>query len=377
MSKMLYITLVNDGATNGGMAARKAIGKALADIVGKDNIDVITSELDHSEWAGKVIYQMRHFDKLSDKLGNLLSGNTTQIGSKDINNIIEIIQKEKYDIVAFGCSESGKLIKEVKKLDIKIITFYQDIIADAIKNKLKNKFSLSYFIVGLGEMRAESMTTKLSDRCIVLNKRDETCLVTNWKRKADAIVPICVEDHFRETEIKDKNVGEPLKLLFVGAYGWEPNVEGIMWFSNTVMKKLEDVEVCLYIAGYGTEELQESEELVNTRNIKILGTVNDLGEVYGQMDIVVSPILSGTGMKTKTAEALMHGKFILGTEEALEGFIGLDSALCRNELEFEKRIRECLVKRPPRFIKEHRKLYEDNYSVSAVRNKIRLVIENL
>jgi len=35
---------------------------------------------------------------------------------------------------------------------------------------------------------------------------------------------------------------------------------------------------------------------------------------------VILPIISGSGMKTKTAEALMYGKSIIGIKEAFEGY---------------------------------------------------------
>lgn len=35
---------------------------------------------------------------------------------------------------------------------------------------------------------------------------------------------------------------------------------------------------------------------------------------------MVMPIFSGSGMKVKTAEALMYGKFLIGTKEAFEGY---------------------------------------------------------
>ena len=45
-----------------------------------------------------------------------------------------------------------------------------------------------------------------------------------------------------------------------------------------------------------------------------------LAYYYIHSDAVVSPILAGDGMKVKTAEAIMYGKPIFATDEALEGY---------------------------------------------------------
>ena len=61
-------------------------------------------------------------------------------------------------------------------------------------------------------------------------------------------------------------------------------------------------------------------DLTNTANIEIYSNVPDLNPFFDDADFVVLPILSGSGMKVKTAESLMNGKFIIGTDEAFRGY---------------------------------------------------------
>ena len=78
------------------------------------------------------------------------------------------------------------------------------------------------------------------------------------------------------------------------------------------------------------------------------------------------PIFSGSGMKVKTAEALMYGKFLIGTKEAFEGYeidekIGI---LCNNANDFIKNInkysQQNLIYNAP-----SRTLFIDKYSSDA------------
>lgn len=45
-----------------------------------------------------------------------------------------------------------------------------------------------------------------------------------------------------------------------------------------------------------------------------------MAEYIYNADFLIAPIFEGSGMKLKTAEALMYGKTVFGTTEAFEGY---------------------------------------------------------
>lgn len=373
--KVLYITLLNSNAKNGGYVYRKAIGSALSNIVGANKFDIVTSVLDDSVWNGTVVYKMPHYDSGKQKLANLLCGNITQISKMDEKIICDLIVKNQYSVVVLGCSETGHLIKAIKKTGVRTITLYNDIIADAVKQKWSVERKLTYLPIAWCEKHAEKMDIKYSDIKVALNERDSLLMKNYWKKSADVLIPICLEDSFEESVCERKNASEgPLKLLFVGSYGWSVNVEGILWFCKEVMPQLPAEKVQLYIAGFMMEKIEDNPIIAGVTNVSVLGTVDDLAAEYAKVDVVVAPILSGTGMKTKTAEALMHGKYILGSREALEGFVELEDSLCSNSGQFVEKICYLEQNRPLRFISKNRQLYEDNYSVQAMEKQLRQVL---
>ena len=81
-----------------------------------------------------------------------------------------------------------------------------------------------------------------------------------------------------------------------------------------------------------------SYQLHQTKKIEIHGFVEDLYTFYAKADCVIAPIFEGSGMKTKTTEALMWGKFIIGTKEAFCGFDITDDigVCCENSEDFIK-----------------------------------------
>ena len=56
------------------------------------------------------------------------------------------------------------------------------------------------------------------------------------------------------------------------------------------------------------------------KNVKIIGYVENVVDLFFYAKAFICPIFSGAGMKVKIAEALMYGKTIIGTSFACIGY---------------------------------------------------------
>lgn len=374
--KILYLILLYNGEINGGHTYRMATAKALKNLIGYENLDIVLSELDTSDWGCNVVMRMKSYSSGKEKLRNLLEGNITQRSNKDIDEIVNLINKNQYDIVLFGSSETGKLVSEVKRrCNVKTMTWYHDIVADVIERKKKTEFNLKMLPIWNAEKKAEGTDARLTDVPIVLHRRDAELLQKYWGRKTDVFIPIALEDKFVPCDYGAENEkNEKLQLLFVGAYNWSVNVEAAKWFCENVMSKLNDYAVQFNIAGFQMENLLKDGWVGQYENVKVLGTVDDLAETYKKADVVVEPILTGSGMKVKTAEALMHGKEVIGTQEALVGYDELSDKVCETAEDFISTIIRYTTNRPARFVPLNRLAYEENYSIKGIENKLRYAI---
>lgn len=374
--KILYLILLYNGEINGGHTYRMATAKALKNLIGYENLDIVLSELDASDWGCNVVMRMKSYSSGKEKLRNLLEGNITQRSNKDIDEIVNLINKNQYDIVLFGSSETGKLISEVKRrCNVKTMTWYHDIVADVIERKKKTEFNLKMLPIWNTEKKAEGTDARLTDVPIVLHRRDAELLQKYWGRKTDVFIPIALEDKFVPYDYSaESEKNEKLQLLFVGAYNWSVNVEAAKWFCENVMSKLNDYAVQFNIAGFQMENLLKDGWVGQYKNVKVLGTVDDLAETYKKADVVVEPILTGSGMKVKTAEALMHGKEVIGTQEALVGYDELSDKVCETAEDFISTIIRYSTNRPARFVPLNRLAYEENYSIKGIENKLRYAI---
>lgn len=161
--KILYLILLYNGEINGGHTYRMATAKALKNLIGYENLDIVLSELDTSDWDCNVVMRMKSYSSGKEKLKNLLEGNITQRSNQDIDEIVNLINKNQYDIVLFGSSETGKLISEVKRrCNVKTMTWYHDIVADVIERKKKTEFNLKMLPIWNAERKAEGTSVNLA-----------------------------------------------------------------------------------------------------------------------------------------------------------------------------------------------------------------------
>ena len=105
---------------------------------------------------------------------------------------------------------------------------------------------------------------------------------------------------------------EGLKLGFLGNCDWWPNAEGLDWFVAEVLPRLPD-EIGLEVFGRGSERYGAHPRVAGH------GFVDDIATVWRGVDLMIAPILSGSGVNVKTAEGLYNAMPVLATRLALRG----------------------------------------------------------
>ena len=217
-----------------------------------------------------------------------------------------------------------------------------------------------------GHWQAERLAMRHSTKVVTLSQRDSAALARRFGRGGDAIVPLALEDRLDPAAVPARR-GEPY-VLFVGG-GFFGNLEGLRWYARAVAPALA---VRTLVVGRGLEGLGPL-----PANIELVGPVENLSPWYAGAALVVAPILSGSGMKTKVAEALMHGKRVVGTTEA---FVGYDPAvmaanhLCDDPATFAAAITAALADPPPALDPALRAFYEARHSRTAFRDGLAAVL---
>lgn len=106
-------------------------------------------------------------------------------------------------------------------------------------------------------------------------------------------------------------------VLFIGDFANQTTRDGATWLVEeiwpAVRRRLPDAH--LYIAG----NLSESSGFEIHAGVRMLGQVEDLGELYQKCRVFAAPIRSCTGVQTKILGSLRHGLPTVTTPVAAEG----------------------------------------------------------
>jgi effector-binding domain-containing protein len=368
--KGIFISQAVINKNNGGGQFIKSLISILQLIVGEDNLDIasLPSQFD----LNKENVSYSHFKHYNCKVNtvqkgiNLLNGCPKYVSKKIFDVIMDDIHKNDYDFIFIGFSTYKYFIEKIKaETNIPVFVMYHGIAPNTKKSKLLNssiiKKILAYPSYKLVYAREKS-NVQLANCNIVLNEREKNLFVKYYHKEPDMLLPIFIKDKF--STLIDINPGiQSFSLLFIGSY-FGPNLTGLRWFVTNVMSHLSS-EVNLYVVGQGMEQLRKN-SLYQKKNIKIIGEVDSLAPWYYYSDLVVEPIFEGDGMKTKTVEAMMYGKVILGTDEAFCGYEGLDKYLCNTSNAFIDRITYYQKNGVNKINSEVREIYLKHYSENAV-----------
>lgn len=110
------------------------------------------------------------------------------------------------------------------------------------------------------------------------------------------------------------------KLMYVGFLGWEPNIQGLLWFIGEVWPRLLANHPDLRFDIVGKNPDKRLKAAVEPHpGITLTGYVADLQTIYRDSRVSVAPLLFGSGMKVKVLDAMARGIPTVTTSVGAEG----------------------------------------------------------
>jgi glycosyltransferase involved in cell wall biosynthesis len=167
--------------------------------------------------------------------------------------------------------------------------------------------------------RYEQQAWRDSAGCILTSAREEEMVNEAAPRTATAVVPNGVD-----TEYFRPGSGEvqPRTLVFNGVLDYRPNFDAALFLVDEVLPLVQvthpDTRVVIVGRG-GPDELGA----FRRPNVEATGEVPDVRPYLGQAELVVVPILAGSGTRFKVVEGLAMEKPMVSTAVGCEG-IGVE-----------------------------------------------------
>lgn len=203
-----------------------------------------------------------------------------------------------------------------------------------------------------------------------VTKIDADFFINNGLEKPCFGVPVGID----KPDIIDDEIPEPNTLFHIGSMNWIPNEQGIKWFIDEVWDKINDrlPHVKAYFAGRSMPDWLMG---LNKKGIIIFGEVPDSIRFMTSKEIMIVPLLSGSGIRIKIIEAMSIGKCVIATSQAAEGILyenGQNIVIANSPNEFAEAIEKCIMDKDfsAQIGENAYKLISQKYNTNAIANEL-------
>jgi glycosyltransferase involved in cell wall biosynthesis len=123
-----------------------------------------------------------------------------------------------------------------------------------------------------------------------------------------------------ESHVVPRDPSRPLRVVFLGNVGFEPNADAIEFFASEVLPRLraQIPDATFDVIGPGaTPALEER----YASRVRFRGFIEDLGAALAEYDVLAAPLRFGGGTKLKVLDAMAHAIPVVTTAVGAEGLL--------------------------------------------------------
>ncbi len=166
----------------------------------------------------------------------------------------------------------------------------------------------------------ETAAAKHFDAVVPISEPD-----SQWFRSISTGRPVVLSETGAETaEQLVEPAGPSVRVGFIGALDWQPNLEGIRWFLNHVWPCVCRAvpSASLHIAGRGAPA--KARRWLRGHMVSFDGEVEDARSYMASMNVIIAPLFAGSGLRIKIIEAMSIGRTVVATPVAVSGLPARD-----------------------------------------------------
>jgi len=243
--------------------------------------------------------------------------------SKEMNNKLKtVLLKEKFEVVILESVFVGNYIETIRKYSQARIFLrvhnIEYLIWKRLAKQTKNLFKkAAYSYLACTLKRFELSLFNKIEGYLPITEVDHTFFKAKFPNLRSKAIPFSIklsDYQYHEPEIEDNKIS----LFHLGSMIWQPNIEGMIWFLDNVWKTMAEKypQLSFVIAGKGCKTMMNNKSY---KNLQVFDFVEDAQQFIKEHDIMVVPLLSGSGMRIKIMEGLALGKPIITTSIGAEG----------------------------------------------------------
>ena len=254
-----------------------------------------------TRWKRKTEIKEKNYKPYSDK-----------IDQSYLDFIKEILSQKKIDIIQFEFLNDAH-IAQFLPVELKKVLIHHEIWFKAVE--MRNNMNEIFSQNELDMLKADELKIiKSFDKTVVFNNEDKKLLEKNLIDKSIVLSPFGIPNE----EISKMNTSDYFEnFLFIGGEVHFANKQGLEWFLNDIyLPNIEVIAQNLIIIGKWSKDFISKYDSYSKITFK--NSVEKLEPFYRNAVMLV-PILSGSGLRTKILIALANNMPVLTTKFAAEG----------------------------------------------------------
>lgn len=262
-----------------------------------------------------------------------------------MDGIRSVFMRKSYHIERFNTKDMASKLEHILKHEtfdiIHLESIYVTPYLDVIRKFSKAKVVIRMHNIEhqIWERLADNESNPVMQMVYRVNKKQLERVENTILKKMDGYMTISDPDfqYFHKTAVAVPGVVIPFgidmenyeleddyiasdkpSLCHIGSMNWSPNMEGIEWFLDDVWPLIHEAhpELQFTVAGHGTPDklLQRQDP-----NVRFVGAVPNANEFMLDHDMMIVPLLSGSGVRVKIVEAMALGRVVITTSVGAEG----------------------------------------------------------
>lgn len=288
---------------------------------------------------------------LVDAIFNLFSKKSFNIKRFNCNLFHEklktILEKQVFDVIHLESLYMLPYISTIKKYSSAMIVYRSHNLEHEIWANLaesnKNPFLKWYFnLCSKRLLEFELNNFDNYDILLPISSSDYQKYKALGYQGEILLSPVGIDMHYYKA-IKTK-INNNIKVGYIGSLDWKPNIEGLNWFFKNIwsktITKFNNLE--FHLAGRNPDKSLEN---LNVEQLIKHGEVDSAKDFLENLDLIIVPLLSGSGIRIKILESMAMGKVVLSTAKGFEGINienGKDGFIFSNAKEFEMQLEKLI-----------------------------------
>ena len=313
----------------------------------KHPFDIQTLPPDFNHYKSIHLVDIDNRVKIMDALMNLFSNKSYHIErfiSPDFETkLIELLESENYDIIHLETLYLAPYIETIRKYSNAKIAMRSHNVEYEIWKRIADNTTLGakkWYLNLLTRRLAHFEVRNLNeyDIMVAITERDLDFFKDLGLKIPSYVAPIGLD--LKDYPYVPIHVSNNPSLCFIGSLDWMPNIEGLRWLLDEVWPRVLDSmpEAMFHIAGRNTPEWLHE---LNLKGIIVHGEVPDAVDFICEHEVMLVPLLSGSGMRVKILEGMAMGRLVISTKIGLEGIMatnGEEVLLANDEDAFAEQI---------------------------------------